>query len=60
VRKRSIPKVLRLAEVVDHLCQAQDELRAAGYEEWDHELGALIAAVDLEIGWLQIPLTGDQ
>jgi hypothetical protein len=53
VTTRYDQKILNLADVVDYLCRAQDELTAAGYDEWSRELGELIEAIDLEVGWLQ-------
>jgi hypothetical protein len=50
---RHAHKVLRLADVVDHLCKAQDALTATGYEGWGREVGELIEAIDIEIGWLE-------
>jgi hypothetical protein len=60
VATKYIHKILRLADVVDSLCQAQSELTAAGYGEWGHELDELIGAIDLEIGWLQATGSDDQ
>lgn len=57
---RYVHKVLRLADVIEHLCRAQDELTSAGYEEWGREVGELLEAIDLEIGWLQTAGAGNQ
>jgi hypothetical protein len=52
-------KILRLADVVDLLSRAQDELASTGYDGWGRELGELVEAIDLEIGWLQTTSPSD-
>lgn len=55
-----LQNILRLAEAVERLCRAQDELTAAGYDQWARQLGELIETLDIEISWLQTTSPGDQ
>lgn len=42
----------RIAAAAGHLCSAEDELSAAGYDLWSQELRHLIDIIAAELAWI--------
>ena len=45
--------VQELASAAARLCEAHEELAAAGYEGWSAEIKAVLDIIDAELDWLR-------
>lgn len=45
--------VQELANAAARLCEAHEELAAAGYEGWSAEVKAVLDIIDAELDWLR-------